>query len=48
MAKFKATRGKAKAKEKKTRGLIPCLILVISAIVLVNLLFYAMLKSYSS
>jgi hypothetical protein len=48
MAKFKVARGKAKAKEPRARGLIPCLILLITAFVLINLLFYAMLKSYGS
>jgi hypothetical protein len=46
MAKFKAAKT-GKSKTKSTRGLIPCLLVVIGVIALVNLLFYAMLKSGS-
>jgi hypothetical protein len=38
----------AKPKKKtpgKWKGLVPCLVLVVSALILVNLLFYVMLRS---
>lgn len=43
MAKFKPA--KAGKKKPKRQGMIPCLILLISGMVLVSLLFWAMLKS---
>ena len=47
MAKFKPV-SKTKRKTSKTRGLIPCLILIVGGIVLFSLFFYAMLRSSSS
>ncbi len=45
MAKFKPA-GSRKAKAPRSnRGVIPCLILLVSGFVLIFLLFYAMLKS---
>ena len=44
MAKFKRA-GKSKSKPKATRGLVPCLILIVGGIALMSLFFYAMLKS---
>lgn len=43
MAKFKTA--KRKPKVSPTRGVIPCLLLVVSGIVLMSLFFYGMLKS---
>jgi hypothetical protein len=43
MAKFKAA--KRKPKVSPTRGLIPCLLLILGGIALFSLFFYAMLKS---
>ena len=48
MAKFKPVRCKPKAKEPGRKGLVPCIILIIAAFLLFNLLFYAMLKSSGS
>lgn len=45
MAKFKAARGKKK--KKSNLGAIPCFLLIISGILLVTMLFYAMLQSGS-
>jgi hypothetical protein len=46
MAKFKAAGrgGKGKQTPSNARGLVPCLFLVITGLVLVGMLFYAMLK----
>jgi hypothetical protein len=46
MAKFKPVRDKKKPSS--TRGLIPCLLLIISGIVLMSLFFYLMLRSSGS
>lgn len=43
MAKFKPAR--SAKKPSKTRGMIPCLILLLSGMVLLSLLFWAMLRS---
>jgi hypothetical protein len=43
MAKYKLAKGKEKPSQ--TRGLIPCLLLILSGIVLMSLFFYYMLKS---
>jgi len=43
MAKLKTA--KSKRKKPATRGLIPCLLVIISVVVLMSLFFYAMLKS---
>lgn len=43
MAKFKAARGKAKIAA--PRAGVPCLILLISGLLLLSLLFYMMIKS---
>ncbi len=43
MAKFKASKGKPKISQ--TRGLVPCLLLIVSGVVLISLFFYGMLKS---
>jgi len=48
MARFKPVRGRPKAKGSGRKGLVPCIILIIAAFVLFNLLFYAMLKSSGS
>ena len=44
MAKFKPVRGK-KAPKSSSKGAIPCLILVISGMLLLSWLFYSILKS---
>ncbi len=44
MAKYKLA-GKSAAKAKPTRGVIPCLLVILGGIVLMSLLFYAMLSS---
>ena len=44
MAKFKPI-SKSKTKTSQTRGLIPCLILVVGGIALMSLFFYYMMKS---
>jgi hypothetical protein len=46
MAKFKSA-ARSKPKISPTRGLIPCLILVLAGIALFSVFFYAMLKSGS-
>jgi hypothetical protein len=46
MGKFKPAKGKAKPAP--TRGLVPCLIVIVSGIVLMSLFFYLMLKSAAS
>ena len=46
MAKFKPAKP-GKKKESKIQGAIPCLILLVSGILLLSLLFYGMLKSGS-
>jgi hypothetical protein len=43
MAKYKLAKGKRKTPP--TRGLAPCLILIVSGVVLMSLFFYFMLKS---
>ncbi len=43
MAKFKAPR--AKAKRSSARSAIPCLVLVVTGMLLVFLLFWAMIRS---
>jgi len=43
MAKFKTAKGKAK--QRATKGLIPCLLIIIGGIALVSMLFYGMLSS---
>jgi len=43
MAKFKTAKGKPK--QRPTKGLVPCLLLIISGIALVSMLFYGMLSS---
>ncbi len=44
MAKYKAA-GKGRKKPAETRGLVPCLILLLAGIVLFSFFFYYMLKS---
>jgi hypothetical protein len=44
MGKFKPAR-KKKSKTRQPSGAIPCVILLISGIVLISLLFYAILRS---
>ena len=44
MAKLKLA-GKKKPAERSARSAIPCAILIVSGIVLLSLLFYAVLKS---
>ncbi|MEZ5353699.1 MAG: hypothetical protein R2762_13755 [Bryobacteraceae bacterium] len=44
MAKYKPA-GKSAAKKSSTRGVIPCLLVIVGGIVLMSLLFYAMLQS---
>jgi hypothetical protein len=46
MARFKPVRDRKKPSS--TRGLIPCLVLIISGIVLMSLFFYFMLRSSGS
>lgn len=43
MAKFKSAHRKPKVSP--TRGLVPCLLLIVGGIALFSLFFYAMLKS---
>ncbi len=43
MAKFKAANRKPKVSP--TRGLVPCLLLIVAGIALFSLFFYAMLRS---
>jgi hypothetical protein len=45
MAKWKAAGSRAKAKNPKARGAIPCIIFLASGMILLMLLFYAILKS---
>ena len=45
MAKFKLAKGKSKTTASGARSGIPCVILLVSGMVLVSLLFYAILKS---
>jgi hypothetical protein len=42
MVKYKAPKGKPRPSS--TRGLIPCLLLIVSGIALMSLFFYLMLK----
>ena len=44
MAKFKLAGSRKKSKGAKARGAIPCAIFLISAMALLALLFYSMLK----
>ena len=44
MAKFKPI-NRSKAKTSQTKGLIPCLILIVSGIALMSVFFYYMMKS---
>ena len=44
MAKFKLAGARKKSKGTKARGAIPCVIFLISAMALLALLFYSMLK----
>jgi hypothetical protein len=44
MAKFKPI-NKSKQKTSQTRGLIPCLVLILSGIALMSVFFYYMMKS---
>ena len=44
MAKYKLA-AKTKAKPSRTRGLIPCLVLIVGGIILFSVFFYYMLKS---
>jgi hypothetical protein len=46
VAKFKAA-GKKKPAAKRSAGLFSCIFLIVSGIVLMSLLFYAMLRSSS-
>ena len=46
MAKFKPAGGKKK--KESSRGAIPCLLALVSGIVLITMLFYAILKSAGS
>lgn len=46
MAKFKPA-GKKKPAAKRPGGLFSCVFLIVSGIVLMSLLFYAMLQSHS-
>ena len=46
MAKYKPATGKKKPAQ--TRGLVPCLILIVSGVIIMSLFFYFMLKSAAS
>ncbi|MEZ5400758.1 MAG: hypothetical protein R2729_13885 [Bryobacteraceae bacterium] len=45
MAKYKPVGKSTPEKPASTRGVVPCLLLVLGAIALVSFLFYAMLQS---
>jgi hypothetical protein len=44
MAKFRAASSRKKRKVPKSRGAIPCVLFLVSAMALLMLLFYAILK----
>jgi hypothetical protein len=44
MAKFRAAASRKKSKASNARGAIPCIVFMVSAMALLMLLFYAILK----
>jgi hypothetical protein len=45
MAKYKLVGSKKSRAKSDARGLVPCVIIVITGFILISLLFYALLKS---